>query len=99
MEKLVELDRMDRISVLLTDHHYLHSAGVATPDPGEAPPMAGFNIRSPWLQNARFFHSSPNGNGRGLGREKYVKGEEKFLRPAEVGYQRGDPLIYDHGHV
>ena len=64
------------------DHHYLHSAGVATPAPGEAPPMAGFIIRYPWLQNARSFQSSPNGCGRGLGREKYVKGEEKFLRPA-----------------
>ena len=29
--------------------YYLNGAGVATPDPGEAPPMAGFNIRYPWL--------------------------------------------------
>ncbi len=25
---------------------YLHGAGVATPDPGEAPPMAGFSVKS-----------------------------------------------------
>jgi len=27
--------------------YYLNGAGVATPDPGEAPPLAGFNMKSP----------------------------------------------------
>ena len=29
--------------------HYLHGAGVATPDPGEAPPMAGICMRSHFI--------------------------------------------------
>ena len=51
--------------------------------------MAGFNIRYPWLQNARFFPSSSDGCGRGLGRDKYVEGGE-VLKTCWDWYQRGD---------
>jgi hypothetical protein len=33
----------------------LYGAGVATPDPGEAPPLAGFNMKSPAASN----HTTP----------------------------------------
>ncbi len=38
-----------QISLLLTlsINIIFYGAGVATPDPGEAPPLAGFNMKSP----------------------------------------------------
>jgi hypothetical protein len=39
--------------LFLTSSSY--SAGVATPDPGEAPPLAGFNMKSPVAYN----HNTP----------------------------------------
>jgi len=46
--------------------------------------------KMPQTGNTRFYPGSPNGCGRGLGREKYVKGEEKFFRFVGVGNIRGD---------
>ena len=43
-------------------------------------------------KNANLSTGSPNRCGRGLGREKYAKGEGKFFRYAGVGYLRGDCL-------
>jgi len=36
----------DKRTINTFSHHYLYGAGVATPDPGEAPPLAGFNMKS-----------------------------------------------------
>ena len=43
-------------------------------------------------KNANLSPGSPNRCGRGLGREKYVKGEGKSFRYAGVGYLIGDCL-------
>ena len=45
----------DERTIITFDQHYLYDAGVATPDPGEAPPLAGFNMKSPVAYN----HNSP----------------------------------------
>jgi hypothetical protein len=36
----------DKRTINTFGHSYLNGAGVATPDPGEAPPLAGFNMKS-----------------------------------------------------
>src|SRR5659263_723431 len=43
-------------------------------------------------KNANFSPGNPNRCSRGLGREKYVKGEGKSFRYAGVGYLIGDCL-------
>ena len=48
----VEFDKVPgriKHSINISDQHYLYSAGVATPDPGEAPPMAGVCLRSHFI--------------------------------------------------
>jgi hypothetical protein len=36
----------DKRTINTFGQYYLYGAGVATPDPGEAPPLAEFNMRS-----------------------------------------------------
>jgi hypothetical protein len=36
----------DKRTINTFGQYYLNGAGVATPDPGEAPPLAGFNMKS-----------------------------------------------------
>jgi len=43
-------------------------------------------------KNANFSPGNPNRCGRGLGREKYVRGEGKFFRYPGVGYLISDCL-------
>ena len=38
--------REDKRTINTFGQHQRYCAGVATPDPGEAPPMAGYNVRS-----------------------------------------------------
>ena len=45
----------DKRTINTFGQYYLNGAGVATPDPGEAPPLAGFNMKSPVAYN----HNTP----------------------------------------
>ena len=43
----------DERTINTFSNYYLNGAGVATPDPGEAPPLAGFNMKSPlWRRDS-----------------------------------------------
>jgi GDP-D-mannose dehydratase len=52
--------------------------------------ISGKVQQMPHTGNTSFSPGSPNRCSRGLNRKKYVKGEEKFFRPAGVGYLFGD---------
>jgi hypothetical protein len=50
-----EKETTDERTINTFCQYILYGAGVATPDPGEAPPLAGFNMKSPAASN----HTTP----------------------------------------
>ncbi|MCJ7615315.1 MAG: hypothetical protein MUO43_02125 [Desulfobacterales bacterium] len=55
MKYLKKYETADKRTINTFGQYYLNGAGVATPDPGEAPPLAEFNMKSQVAYN----HNTP----------------------------------------